>query len=160
MDTAKAHFLKKDFIPLLKSIPVYATPRWGKMAPQQMVEHFTESVRIAAGTFPNVPRLTPAENLPKMQEFLMSDKPFRENTQNQMVPETPAPMRHASMAKALNELQNTLDVFFQAFYSNENLTTLNPFFGDLNFEMNVQVLYKHAVHHLRQFGVAVAPVTL
>ena|SRR5438309_8678545 len=160
MDTAKAHFLKKDFIPLLKSIPEDAAPRWGKMAPQQMVEHFTESVRIAAGTFPDVPHLTPAENLPKMQAFLMSDKPFRENTQNPMVPETPAPVRHASMAEALNELQNTLDDFFQAFYGNEKFTTHNPFFGELNFEMNVQLLYKHAVHHLRQFGVDITPITL
>jgi hypothetical protein len=33
------------------------------------------------------------------------------------------------------------------------LTTRNPFFGDLNFAENVHLLHKHALHHLRQFGV-------
>lgn len=159
MDTAKAHFLKKDFIPLLKTILVDATPRWGKMTPQQMVEHFTDSVQIAAGTFPDVPLITPAENLPKMQAFLQSDKPFRENTKNPMVPENP-PLRHTGMAEALNELQTALDTFFESFYATENRTTCNPFFGELNFEMNILLLYKHALHHLRQFGVEVTPITL
>ncbi len=154
MDTAKAHFLKKDFIPLLKTISPDAVPRWGKMNVQQMVEHFADSVRIAAGTFPDVPLLTPAENLPRMQTFLLSDKPFRENTKNPLVSENPA-LRHASLAEALNELQAALDAFFEAFYANEAFTTRNPFFGELNFDMNVRVLYKHAVHHLRQFGVDV-----
>lgn len=160
MDTAKAHFLKKDFIPLLKSIPEDTTPRWGKMAPQQMVEHYTDSVHIAAGTFPDVPIVTPAEHLPKMQVFLQSDKPFRENTKNPLVPETPPPVRNASMAEALSNLQTALDAFFQTFYANENFTTRNPFFGELNFEMNILILYKHAVHHLRQFGLEVTPITL
>ena len=40
----------------------------------------------------------------------------------------------------------------EAFEKNPDLVTRNPFFGDLNFEQSVQLLYKHALHHLRQFG--------
>jgi len=43
--------------------------------------------------------------------------------------------------------------FFEAFENDHNLVTRNPLFGDLNFEQNVQLLHKHALHHLRQFGV-------
>ena len=32
------------------------------------------------------------------------------------------------------------------------LESLNPIFGELDFNGNVQLLYKHALHHLRQFG--------
>ena len=51
--------------------------------------------------------------------------------------------------------KNELDYFFEVFRANEHLTTINPIFGELNYELNLQLLYKHAVHHLRQFGVAV-----
>jgi hypothetical protein len=43
--------------------------------------------------------------------------------------------------------------FFEVFEKDTALVTRNPFFGDLNFEQNVQLLYKHSLHHLRQFGV-------
>jgi len=155
MQTAKAHFLKKDLIPLLKSIPGDTGPRWGKMSVQQMVEHFTDAVRIAAGSMENAPILTPAENIPRMQAFIASDKPLRENTRNPMLPDEPASVRRASKTEALNDLQAALDAFFEAFYEKENTTTRNPLFGDLNFDLNIQLLYKHAVHHLRQFSLLV-----
>jgi hypothetical protein len=41
------------------------------------------------------------------------------------------------------------------FQENHMQQTRNPFFGDLNFEENVHLLYKHALHHLKQFGVMV-----
>ena len=153
MQTTKAHFLKKDLIPLLKSIPETTVPRWGKMNLQQMVEHFADAVRIAAGSMDKAPIITPAEHLPKMQAFIQSNKPFRENTRNPLLPETPAPVRYASLPEALNELQAALDAFFEAFYNREAFTTRNPIFGELNFDLNIQLLYKHALHHLRQFGV-------
>lgn len=89
MDTAKLHFLKKELIPLLKQIPPQMAPRWGKMNVQQMIEHFTDAVHVAAGTGPDVPLITTEEALPKMQAFLESDKPFRENTRNPLLPQTP-----------------------------------------------------------------------
>ena len=54
---------------------------------------------------------------------------------------------------AIGALQLELIYFFEAFGKDPQLITRNPFFGDLNFEQNVQLLYKHALHHLRQFGV-------
>ena len=86
----------------------------------------------------------------------MSDKPFRENTVNPLMPEIPAPVRSKSIKEALDELQSERYYFFDVFGANEHLTTTNPFFGELNYEMNVQVLHKHAAHHLRQFGVNIS----
>lgn len=123
------------------------------MALQQMIEHFADAVRIASGRLLNLPLVTPADNLPKMQAFIRSDKPFRENTRNPLLPEEPAPVRNASLPAALDELQVELDFFFAAFTANERLTTHNPIFGKLDYALNVQLLHKHAQHHLRQFGV-------
>lgn len=155
MNAAKANFLQSGFIPLLRQIPSDTPPAWGKMTLQQMVEHFSEAVRIASGkmTFPNV--VTPAEHLPKMQAFIRSDKPFRENTVNPLLSETPPPVRNASLHKAVDELEGEVKYFFEVFGANPELTTVNPIFGALNYELNVLLLHKHAQHHLRQFGVSI-----
>jgi hypothetical protein len=62
-------------------------------------------------------------------------------------------LQHATLQAAIGELQQELINFFEVFENNPQLLTRNPFFGDLNFDQNVQLLYKHALHHLKQFGV-------
>ncbi|MBD0332762.1 MAG: hypothetical protein ICV66_08910 [Chitinophagaceae bacterium] len=153
MDEEKIHFLKHQFISALKQVSTDTKPKWGKMTLQQMVEHLSEYVRIASGRNAHQTIVTPPENLQKMQVFLMSDKPFRENTPNPLLPIDPVPVKNKSFETALKELEDEIDHFFSVFEKNPHLTTRNPFFGDLNFEMNVQLLYKHALHHLKQFGV-------
>ncbi|RYZ23710.1 MAG: hypothetical protein EOO16_03920 [Chitinophagaceae bacterium] len=152
---AKEDFLKRQFVPLLRQIPSDTLPHWGKMTLQQMTEHFADYVRIASGRKVHTQVLTPPEQLPKLLAFLESDTPFRENTHNPLMPEVPAPVRHRTIQAAFDELQEEIDHFIAAFRGNPHALTLNPFFGELNFQQNVQLLYKHAVHHIRQFGVTV-----
>jgi hypothetical protein len=155
MNADKVVFLKHRFVTLLRKIPTDTHPKWGKMTLQQMIEHFSDSVRIASGISRHQQILSSEERVQKLQDFLMSDQPFRENTANPLVPEVPAPVRNPTEKEALNELQAEMDHFFSVFEANEHLTTLNPIFGNLNYQMNVQLLYKHALHHLKQFGVEV-----
>jgi len=154
MNAPKEHFLQKRLVPLLRELPTDTPPQWGKMTLQQMVEHFVDAVRIASGKL-SLPLVTPEEHLPKMHDFIRSDKPFRENTKNPIMPEVPAPVRQPTIGAALDKLQTELDYFFEVFQANPHLTTNNPVFGQLNYELNVQLMYKHALHHLRQFGVSV-----
>jgi len=151
----KADFLQKDFFSYLRSLDSATPSSWGKMSLQQMIEHFADAVRIASGKTAITVMVTPAEHLQKMQDFLMSEKPFRENTPNPLLPEVPPPVRNISIEEALKELKKEMDFFFSIFKENNQQQTLNPFFGELNFEQNVQLLHKHALHHLRQFGVKV-----
>jgi hypothetical protein len=155
MNAEKADFLKHRLVPLLKKIPSDTAPAWGKMTLQQMIEHFADSTRIASGKTVYTEIHTPEERLEKMREFLMSEKPFKENTANPLLPEIPAPVKNPSIELALKELETEIDYFFSVFQKNKLQVTRNPFFGDLNFEQNVQLLHKHALHHLRQFGVKV-----
>lgn len=150
----KLAFLQKDFPNHLEKIPADTRPSFGKMTLQQMVEHFSDSVRIASGKKNISEFITPAEHLEKMQAFMMSDKPFRENTPNPLMPETPAPVQHARIDDAINELRTEMGHFVSSFQGNADRVTRNPFFGDLSFEQNIQLLYKHALHHLKQFGVS------
>jgi hypothetical protein len=149
----KAQFLRSHFIPLLEGLPTETKALWGKMTVQQMIEHFADYMQIASGKAAHKDIITPPEQLDKMRDFLQSEKPFRENTRNPLMPEVPAPVRNPSKAEAIKELKEEIQFFFAVFEKNSLQVTRNPFFGDLNYEQNIQLLSKHALHHLKQFGV-------
>jgi len=150
----KAQFLREEYTQGLSEIDADTPRKWGKMNLQQMIEHMADYVRIASGKTP-MQNVTPEATLPRMQNFLASEKPFPENTPNVLMPAEPAPVKHATKEAAIAELQTELDDFFAVHEQNEGRITTNPFFGDLDFEHQVQLLHKHATHHLRQFGVEV-----
>ncbi len=152
MDIAtKASFLQNNFIRLLSSLLPTETGIWGVLNAQQMVEHFSDAFRIASGSKGNIKLLTPEEHVEKMQIFLRSSKPFRENTKNALMPDEPTAVKHRNMEDSISELDFEIGVFFNRFKADEHLATLNPFFGWLKYEDNVLLLYKHALHHLVQF---------
>ena len=151
----KLSFLQHDFPAHLESIPPHTPPLFGKMTLQQMIEHFSDTMRIASGKTAVTDFVTPPEHLEKMKAFMMSDKPFRENTVNPLMPVIPAPVRHASVNEAIAELKEEIRFFVASFEGSGERVTRNPFFGDLNFDENIHLLYKHALHHLRQFGVEI-----
>lgn len=158
MNIEKENFLRTRLVRYLQQLHPDTPPLWGKMNAQQMIEHLGLFIMNASGRLKYDTIVTPADRLDKLREFLMSDKPFRENTKNPLLSEEPSPLRYKTMQGAIGALQQELINFFQAFEANPNLVTRNPIFGDLNFEQNVQLLHKHALHHLRQFGVV--PLTV
>lgn len=154
MSFEKENFLRTKLVRYLQRLDPATPPRWGKMNVQQMIEHLGENaVRNANGRLKFETIITPSENLPRMRDFMMSNKPFKENTKNPLLGEEPQPLQYRTVQAAIGALQQELIYFFEAFEKNPDLITRNPFFGDLNFEQNVQLLHKHALHHLRQFGI-------
>lgn len=150
---AKANFLKHGYVNLLTTIDPDTKGAWGKMNVHQMIEHMSYSFRQASGK-DKYTLVTPEDNVPKMQAFLMSEKPFRENTPNVLIGDNTIPVAHAAISDSITELQAEIDHFFEV-YKDAGKTITNPFFGNLNYEMQVQLLHKHALHHLKQFGVEV-----
>jgi hypothetical protein len=154
MSFEKENFLRTKLVSYLQQLDPSTSPRWGKMNVQQMIEHYAgDAVRNASGRLKIDTIITAPENLERMREFMMSEKPFKENTKNPLMDEEPPRLRYKTVQGAIGALQQELIYFFEAFEKDPNLVTRNPFFGDLNFDQNVQLLYKHALHHLRQFGV-------
>lgn len=148
----KEAFLKNEFIPLLQKLDPQTPPQWGIMSPQQMVEHFADAVKNASGKL-ILPILNEGERLEKSRRFLLSETPFQQNIDNPLIPKEGIPHRQPGMAEAIDKLQNELNYFFEEFKKNPELQTGNAFFGQLDYRMNIQLLHKHALHHLRQFGV-------
>lgn len=151
----KEDFLKSHFIVFLRAADQVSAPLWGKMNFQQMVEHMIDSVQIANGKIKKTVIVTPAEFLEKAKTFMLSDKPFRENTKNAEMPEEPAAIKYKDIDTAINILEKELNDFFTSFASNPNQRILNSIFGELNYEESLHLLYKHSTHHLKQFGIII-----
>jgi len=151
MNEEKKKFLQQDFILLLKKLDADTKGKWGVMNAQQMVEHFVDTVKNASGKL-ILPVVNTGERLEKLREFLMTEKQFKENTKNPLIGDAPFPLRKANINAAIEKLREELNYFFQVFENSPGLKTSNPIFGELDYAMNVQLLHKHALHHLRLFG--------
>ena len=114
MNEEKLLFLKKEFIPLLQKIDPGTDPVWGKMNLQQMIEHFSIAIKIATGTF-QLPGTTEPNDGGKSYAFLMSEKPFKENTSNPLLSEEPYALRNHTLQASIGELQGNLLEFFRSF---------------------------------------------
>jgi hypothetical protein len=150
---SKRNFLKVEYTAKLAGLKPDAERLWGKMNVQQMIEHMADYVRMGSGKV-EMTILTAEEHLPRMQAFLMSEKPFRENTPNSLMSDEPPAARHSTQEAAIQELQEEIDQLFEAFNNDPELKVANPFFGYLDHDMTIQLLHKHAWHHLRQFGIS------
>ena len=149
---SKLNFLLNEYPAILRNLDPSKKAEWGKMNVHQMIEHMSDSVREANGKTPRT-LLTPPERLQQSRDFLMSDKEFRPNTKNSMMGEEPLPVKHSSVEMSIEELEIELKDFQKHYASNPDSIIMNPFFGELDFNGWIQLLHKHAMHHLKQFGV-------
>jgi len=148
----KLSFLVNEYVGHLRQLDVSTKGQWGKMNVQQMIEHMTDSFMEANGKIPRV-NMTPPERLPAMKDFLMSEKEFRPNTKNALMGEEPSKVRNSSKEEAIKVLEKEIKDFEKYYAEHEEAILTNPFFGNLNFDEWTQLLHKHALHHLKQFGV-------
>lgn len=149
----KEQFINETFPALLQQANSDITPKWGKMDFQQMLEHVADFFQVSTQK-QHYPLVSPPEHMPKLKEFLMSDKPFRENTKapTSIIGEEPLPHRFASVDEAMQEVIAEVNYFFQLYADEPEMTAVHPVFGELNYEEWVRLHYKHVTHHLRQFG--------
>ena len=150
MNQDKLNFLKNDFLLLLQQLEADAKGEWGLMNGQQMVEHFIDVVKNASNRL-KLPPINNESEQQKLKAFLYSEQPFPQNFRNPYMNEQPPPVRQPNIQAAIEKLKTELIFFFEVFEKDPLLTTVNPFFGARDYAGNVQLLHKHALHHLNQF---------
>lgn len=148
----KEQFLQLEFIPLLEQLSDNEVGLWGVLSPQGMIEHVSDSFGYAYGRLKYTTLHTPPDHLAGYRAFLLSEKPFKENTKNALMPDEPAPLRHRSMTEAIDELRKEIKAFSDFYAAHPSHKELNAFFGELNYDEQVHLLHKHAWHHLKQFN--------
>lgn len=151
MTQEKLEYITRTFFELIKDLKAEQKGNWGKMNAQQMIEHLTYSVRFANGRNYHDP-IFPKEQLDKVRSFFLSEKLFRENTTNAMLPAEPDPMRNPNMESAVKELKEEVQEWIRQFQSGEKKSSVNPLAGEFTFDEWVHLFHKHFVHHARQFG--------
>ncbi len=146
----KEKFIQTGFLALLQNLNPKAKGKWGVMNAQEMVEHMSYAFRQANGK-DRYELVTAEENVERMQAFVRSDKEFKPGTKNVLLPEIAIPAQKASMKDSIEELKMEIADFFFYFKQHPNSVLMNPFFGELNYEMWIALLYKHCLHHAKQF---------
>lgn len=151
MENQRLAFLQHTFFERISTVEPDRKPAWGKMNLQQMIEHLSDSLRMANGAAPHTEILTPPERLQAVRDFLYSEKEFRPETRNALMGDEPPLVRQASLDLAMQELHDEVDRFVRHFDADPSHTERNPFFGDLDAEGWQRLFQKHFMHHLKQF---------
>ena len=153
MNQEKLSFLQQGMFVLLQNSEAGGKAKWGVMNAQEMLEHLADFFDLSSAKL-HFDLAVPGEHLPKYREFLLSDKPFRENTKapESVLGEKPLPLRTATPEEALQKLKTAVENFVAYFEGTPEAQTLHPVFGVLNYAEWVQLHHKHVVHHLKQFG--------
>lgn len=127
-------------------------PKWGQMGPQRMVEHLTDTLRIATGKNPQKLEI-PEDRIERMQAFLETDKPMmREIAVPFATPDMNDKLRNEELELAIDEFVEEWLEFEELFASHPGMTALHPYYGELNYEQWMRLSQKHHTHHLMQFG--------
>ena len=146
----KAFFNKST--ELLRTLKEDQEPRWGSMSPQHMVEHLVGSWRISNGRA-RVPQMLSDEDVEVRRSFLFSDKAYPKNIPNPTVKvQGNAPLRKESLSKAIDQLQDEMNAFFEYHTSNSDAQEMHPVFGTLDAKGWLLFQTKHMTHHMMQFG--------
>lgn len=153
MDADKKRFVEEESQKMINNLQSDTQALWGKMNAQQMVEHVKAFFDVSTQKL-KFELVTPEEQLPAYKAFLLSDKAFKENTPAPLSvigPDT-LPLRYADLDKAKEKLHKSVLEFKEMFSSTEDLTTLHPVFGWLNYDEWILLHFKHVQHHLKQFS--------
>lgn len=126
-------------------------PAWGKMSAQRMVEHLTDTLRIATGESPQE-LVIPEEKVERMVAFLYTDKPMARDIVVPFAKEG-TPLRNEELELAIDEFVEVYLDFQELFAQNPELKTVHAFYGPLNYEQWDLLNKKHLTHHFTQFEI-------
>jgi hypothetical protein len=140
----------EDMLVQLNQLNKSTKPNWGRMSAQRMVEHLSESFKMASGKI-SFPSEVQASAIEKMQAFLLTDKPMAKNIEVAFSPEN-AQLRHEELDLAVDEFAEEWIDFIDGFEENPSKTTEHPYYGKLTFDQWIRLHDKHIKHHFEQFG--------
>jgi hypothetical protein len=134
----------------LEKLADNSTPNWGGMSAQRMVEHLSDSLQMAVGKN-KFPLEIPEDRIPRMKEFLLSEKPMAKNIEVPFAKKDEK-LRNENLELAIDELAENWIEFEEYYFENEGNENLHPYYGPLNYEEWLRLHSKHFTHHFEQFA--------
>jgi hypothetical protein len=139
----------ETILPILDKLSPTQKALWGKMSAQRMVEHLTDSIKVATGeNRQNL--LIEEEKIPRMIAFLESDKEMALNIQVPFAREDEK-LRNEEIELAIDEFVETFIYFEELYQQNSELKQVHPYYGALNYVQWQRLNSKHLTHHFKQF---------
>ncbi len=135
---------------ILSKLSPESKPKWGSMSAQRMVEHLSDTLRIASNQTP-FELVIPAEKAESYIRFLDNDKPMAQNIEVIFANKN-TPLRNEELELAIDEFTDEWITFEDYFEENPDSKTVHPYYGALNYEQWLKLHSKHLTHHFTQFG--------
>jgi hypothetical protein len=122
--------------------------QWGKFTVAQMLAHLNDAMRMAAGELPVAPKKLPIRYWP-LKQLIVYVLPFPKGA-----PTAPELLERCSDADLVAEQRAFREVADRlASKAPSDMWPEHPAFGPMTYRAWGVLKFRHADHHLRQFGV-------
>jgi hypothetical protein len=155
---ARARFLRHDLARVLAALDPDARPGWGAMTAQQMVEHLQWGFEVSTGRV-TLECTVPEAKRARLKPFLFDDTPMRREFRNPALAAGLPALRHAGLSAARAALAAEVSGFLDHERSAPTAVYTHPVFGPITVEEWSRAHFKHAYHHLLQFGLIEDPAS-
>jgi hypothetical protein len=140
---------RDEFSNVLFALKPHDIPLWGRMTPQQMVEHMISQLEFSSGKRTFKCELPQEVALANKQVWIYTDAQIPHNVGLDVRLD---PYLFNSLHDANKQLMLELDSF-NAFYTyNNSLTCDHVAYGPLNYKEWIIWHNKHFTHHFKQFN--------
>ena len=129
-----------------------ATPVFGKMTPQHVVEHLTKVVKASCGKFEVKLYLTTAEAEILKQKLIYSDAELPQGIKNPLLGDDLPVLNHPDLNIALTELFREIKKFENNLLKTPDAKNMHPRMGELKYSEWLTFHNKHFLHHFRQYA--------
>ena len=141
---------KNEILQRVEKLTVQSQPLWGTMTVSQMLAHFSEACRIPIGEVNIKPVSFPLRVFGMLiKSAVLGPEPFRRNT------DTPAETRITSDKDFESEKAWYIKTVNKLYEGGEKIIKAprHHLLGKFTASEWGRMIYKHADHHLSQFGV-------
>src|SRR5699024_8068556 len=108
-------------------------PEWGKMTPEQMIEHLELTYRIASGEFQNFEVATPEKYLEDTQATLRNYEPMPKNYNFPLYKDGQMPdLKHDDLETAKEKFKEARKEYREFFKKHPKAKAKNAVFGELS----------------------------
>lgn len=139
---------------LLNGLTEDAKPLWGKMKPQEMIEHLERGILRDIGEPEAEKCFTPEDQIEAKQDFLYTFKKLPKDVKAPYLPQdgTLPDLKYKDLTKAKEAFVESLKRYLIYYRENPSARHLNYVYGLINKEMSELIVRKELTHHLEQFG--------
>ena len=147
---SREDFLRRGTFDALAALRTDAPAEWGRMTAQEMVEHLAWSFELSTGRA-SVVCPVPEPKRERYKAFLRDNTPMPHEIANPALVAGLPPLRHASLADAIDVLRREVAHYFERAAAEPGARYTHPVFGSLDAEQWSRSHFKHVRHHLLQF---------